>query len=161
MFCKNDELQLSACQHNANMKYQTYTSSSSHVFHLITLLFHCVFYVNMDAFECCARISCSVSCMKQHSKNAALKLKEVHSYILACFSYSIAYFASLPTQKRIMCDKSVSCERLFMCADMRFDRSFLFTLIIDILSKCLILKYGNIAIENHDSSIEKNLIMAH
>ncbi len=60
-----------------------------------------------------------------------------------------------------MCDKSVSREQLIMCADMRLDRSFLFTLIIDILSKCLIIKYGKIAIENHDSSISKNLIVAH
>ncbi len=30
-------------------------------------------------FDCCTCISCSVSCMKRLYKNAALKLKEVHS----------------------------------------------------------------------------------
>ncbi len=39
---------------------------------------------------------------------------------------------------------------------MRLDRSFLFTIIIGILSKCLILTFGNISIQNHDSSISKN-----
>ncbi len=40
------------------------------------------FYVNMDVFDCCAR----VSCMKQLSINTALRLREVHSHLLMFFS---------------------------------------------------------------------------
>ncbi len=38
---------------------------------------------------------------------------------------------------------------------MQLDRSFLFTVFIGILSKCLILTFGNISIQNLDSSISK------
>ncbi len=44
----------------------------------------------MDAFDCCTRVSCSDSCMKRDSKNAVLKLKEVHSHLLVGFSFSTA-----------------------------------------------------------------------
>ncbi len=113
MFCKDNEQQLSACHHDANMKYQTYSSSSSQFFfYSIALLYHCFCYVNMDVFDCCARISCSISCMKRHSKNAVLKLKEVHSHLLACFSYSTAHVTSLSTQKHILCEWRDTREQL-------------------------------------------------
>ncbi len=74
---------------------------------------------------CYARVSW-VSCMKRQSKNAALKLKEVHSHLLACFSYSTARVASLSTQKSILCEwrlaiylwsftERVTRERLITC----------------------------------------------
>ncbi len=52
-------------------------------------------------------------------------------------------------------DMSVTHEQLIACADMRMDRSFLFTVITGILSKCLILMFGNISIQNRDSLISK------
>ncbi len=135
-------------------------------FYSIALLSHCFFSVNMDVFDCCARVSCSISCMKRQSKNTALKLKEVHSHLLACFTYSTARVASLSTQKRILIEwclapylwsftERVTRDRLTTCANMQLDRSFLFTVITGILSKSLILMFGNISIQNRDSSISK------
>ncbi len=53
-----------------------------------------------------------------------------------------------------MCEghlESITRERLIMCIDMRW--IVLFSLLL--LSKCLILAFGNISIQNHDSSIYK------
>ncbi len=58
------------------------------------LFTYCFFSVNMDVFDCCAR----VSCMKRLPKNTPLELKEVHFHLLAFFT------ASLSAQKLILCD---------------------------------------------------------
>lgn len=52
-------------------------------------------------------------------------------------------------------NKCVTRERLLTRADMLQDRYFLFTVIVGILSKCLILTSGNITIQNRDSLISK------
>ncbi len=104
----------------------------------------------MDVFDFCARVSCRVLCMKQHSKNVVLKLKEVQLLSFCIFSYSTARVAPLSTQTRILCEQNlavyyfterVTPEQLIMCADMWLGHSFLFTVIIGILSKCLILTF--------------------
>uniref|UniRef100_A0A673IJ81 Kinesin family member 21A n=1 Tax=Sinocyclocheilus rhinocerous TaxID=307959 RepID=A0A673IJ81_9TELE len=50
------------------MKYQTYSSSSLQVIYSIALLFRCFFCVNMDVFDCCARVSCMKRIRPQLSK---------------------------------------------------------------------------------------------
>ncbi len=150
MYCKNNEQQLSDCHYNANMKFQTYSSSSLQIFLFDCTAFHNFLYVNMDVFDFCAHVSCDVLCMKRHSKNAVLKLKEVQLIFSCIFSYSTARVAPLSTQNRILCERHlaiyyftlcVTPERLIMNADMWLDHFFLFTVIIGILSKCLILTF--------------------
>ncbi len=43
MFCKNNEQQLSVCHRDANMKYQTHSSSSAQVFFIRLSCFSIVF----------------------------------------------------------------------------------------------------------------------
>ncbi len=72
--------------------------------------------------------------------------------IKRCLTHIFLYIPiPLPasTQKHTLCERhleSITRERLIMCIDMRLDCS---------LSKCLILAFGNISIQNHDSSIYK------
>lgn len=84
--------------------------------------------------------------MKQHSKNEVLKLKEVQLLSFCIFSYSTARIAPLSTQKRILSEwhpaiyyftERVTPEQLIMW----LGHSFLFTVIIGILSNCLILTF--------------------
>ncbi len=113
-------------------------------FYLIVLFLHSFFYVNMDVFECCAR----VSCIKTLSKNTALKINEAHSHLLACFSIPPP---RLYQHKSTFCDIFTVLHRAVNY--VRLDRSFIFTVITGILSKCLIITFGNISIQNRDSSI--------
>ncbi len=68
-------------------------------------------YVNMDVFDCCARVSCSVPCMKRHSKNAALQLKELRSHLA---------FFPIPLPRRILVNtKAHSLSRELRTASSR------------------------------------------
>ncbi len=125
------------------------------VLYSLALLFHCFFWVNMDVFDCFTRINCSISCIKQQSKNAALKLEDVHSYSCMFFPCRIFANTSAFCVNGASRYEHVTRERLITCADIRLDRSFLFTVITGISSKYLILMLGNISIQNHDSSISK------
>ncbi len=126
MFCNSSIFQSVTGMHTWDIRHTVVV--------LHRLLFtYCFFSVNMDVFVCCAR----VSCMKRLSKNTPLELKEVHFHLLAFFT------ASLSAQKLILCDT------------WAVNHSFLFTVIIGIMSKCLILTCGNISIQNHDSLIYK------
>ncbi len=144
MFCKNNEQQLSACHHDANMKYQTYSSSFQ--------VFHFFFFLRKHGFIwlLCSRL-----------------LKEVQPPIFLQFSHSTACVASLSTPKHIvwMAPSVIFylwsfTERVTWAVNHVHQHAVgsffpIFTVIIGILSTCLILTFGNISIQNCDSSIYK------
>ncbi len=146
MFCKNN----SSFQHVTMMQTWNirHTVVVLYKFFIRLRYFSIVFFcVNMDVFDCCAH----VSCMKQHSKNTALKLKS--SCMFDLFHCPRRMFVNTKVHSVWMALSDIFMVQRVTCGDMRLDQSFLFNVIIGILSKCLILTFGNISIQNCDSLI--------
>ncbi len=69
--------QLSACHHDANMRYQAYSSS--------------FFYVNMDAFDCCTHISLNLLERGMRSGSSVFIL---YHYSISLYFYCLWWFIS-------------------------------------------------------------------